>query len=150
MTQNIVLSEEKVDVARLINNLNKVEFKFLSKKFRELQISDVQALVIIAIFNSKREIHQKDLEKQFGVSNPTMTQSIQSMIKKDLITRTRSAKDKRFYALNLSEKGKKLYPKCMATYIELESIIDSVLSKNEKKQFTNTMLKLISAFKDYN
>ena len=106
MKENIVLSNKEIDIARLINILNKAEFNVLSKRFRGLNISDVQALVIISIFNSKTEIHQKDLERQFDVSNPTMTQSIQSMKKKELITKTKSQADGRYYALTLTDKGR--------------------------------------------
>ncbi|MEE6712264.1 MarR family winged helix-turn-helix transcriptional regulator [Pediococcus acidilactici] len=149
MKENIVLSNKEIDIARLINILNKAEFNVLSKRFRDLNISDVQALVIISIFNSKTEIHQKDLERQFDVSNPTMTQSIQSMKKKELITKTKSQADGRYYALTLTDKGRKLYPKCMAIYTEIQSIIDSVLSEAEKKALISSMNTLIKAFKEY-
>ncbi|WP_201346516.1 MarR family winged helix-turn-helix transcriptional regulator, partial [Lactobacillus nasalidis] len=76
-----------------------------------------------------------DLEKEFGVTNPTMTVSIKSMQKKGLIDKVKSEKDGRYYRLLLTETGKKLYPKCMAVYTEVEAMCDSILTNEEKDQF---------------
>jgi DNA-binding MarR family transcriptional regulator len=150
MEDNIVLSKENIDLTRLINILNKAEYNLLNQKFRALNISHVQALIIIYLFNNDKETFQKDLEKEFGVSTPTMTQSIKSMTKKELIKKDRSKKDKRYYALLLTDKGKMLYPKCMAIYTEIESLLDSAFSKSEKANFIKSMKKLINIVQNYN
>ena len=77
---NIVLTTENLSVSRLIHNLDKVELSLLNNKLKDIGLSNIQALVIIYLSdNSNQEVFQKNLEKEFGVTNPTMTVSLKSM-----------------------------------------------------------------------
>lgn len=44
----------------------------LSRQLSQLNLSNIQALVIIYLSNNDGEVFQRDLEKEFGISNPTM------------------------------------------------------------------------------
>lgn len=44
----------------------------LSRQLSQLNLSNIQALVIIYLSNNDGEVFKRDLEKEFGVSNPTM------------------------------------------------------------------------------
>ena len=89
--ENDVLSHEHLTLSRMIHNLDKIEFSLINNGLKQLNLSNIQSLIIIYLTNkTNSEVFQKDLEKEFGVTNPTMTVSIKSMIKKDLLWRSRS------------------------------------------------------------
>lgn len=146
---NFVLSSTNLGLSRLIHNLDKISFALLSKQLAQLNLSNVQALVIIYLSNNDREVFQRDLEKEFGVTNPTMTVSLKSMQKKGLIDKVKSEKDGRYYRLLLTESGKQLYPKCMAVYTEVEAMCDSVLTSEERDTFVKLTNKLLAGLQNY-
>nr|WP_209687604.1 MarR family transcriptional regulator [Lactobacillus colini] len=130
--------------------MDKADFNLINERLKPYNLSNIQALIIIYLFNnpnSKDIIKQKDLEIAFGVTNPTMTISLKSMIKKGLIIKERSNLDKRVYALNLTTEGKNLYPKCLSIYTEVEAIYASILTKEEITEFTRISNKIINFLK---
>lgn len=146
---NIVLNPSKLGIVRLIHNLDKSEFSLLNNRLKSLKLSNIQALVIIFLKNNmKKEIYQKDLEKEFGVTNPTMTVSLKSMQSKGLLLKEKSSNDRRFYKLALTSKGQLLYPKCLAIYTEIEALHKTVLSDHEYSVLSKLIVKLTNTLKD--
>lgn len=146
---NPVLSANNLGLSRLIHNLDKIEFSILTTKLSEINLSNIQSLTIIYLSNTDQEIFQRDLEQEFGVTNPTMTVSIKSMQKKGLIDKEKSSKDGRYYRLLLTEKGQHLYPKCMAIYSEIEAMYDNILTAEEEALYLKLTNKLIDGLKSY-
>ncbi len=140
---NIVLQEDNIGIVRSIHNLDKHVLKMINKKLGELDISHVQGLIIIFLFNNmEKEIFQKDLEKEFGLSNPTVTASIKSMGTKSLVVKTKSNDDGRYYTLTLTEKANELAPKCSEIYENLEMLIRQKLNPQEILIFSEVISKI--------
>lgn len=145
---NLVLRQTNLGISRLIHDLDKVDFQLINNHLSKYKLSNIQALSIIYLFNNEEhEVVQRDLEKEFGVTNPTMTMSLKSMQKKGLIIKTQSQKDKRAHSILLTEMGKKLYPQCLATYTEIEATYQSILSKDEQQKFITIANKILHALK---
>lgn len=143
-TDNQVLSQKDLMLTRLIHNLDKSEFAILNRDLQKLSLSNIQALVIIYLTNNEnRETFQKNLEIEFGVTNPTMTVSLKSMISKGLIIKTKSISDGRYYSLHLTSVGKEMYEKCMSVYNNIEKINKSILNDKEEQEYRRLTQKLI-------
>lgn len=146
---SIVLTTENLSVSRLIHNLDKVELSLLNNKLKDIGLSNIQALVIIYLSdNINQEVFQKNLEKEFGVTNPTMTVSLKSMQAKGLIVKEKSKVDGRYYRLVLTTKGKNLYPKCISIYTEIDALHRTILSKEEIEFLSQILPKLTATLKE--
>lgn len=142
---NIVLQHENIGIIRTLHNLDKVIFKVINERLGVLNVSHVQALILIFLSEHiGEEIFQKNLEKEFGLSNPTVTASVKSMEAKGLVKKVKSQKDGRYYILSLENKGMQLAPKCNTIYEEIESQLKELLT-NEQLIVLNDIDKKISA-----
>ena len=142
---NIVLQHENIGIIRTLHNLDKVIFKVINERLGVLNVSHVQALILIFLSEHiGEEIFQKNLEKEFGLSNPTVTASVKSMEAKGLVKKVKSQKDGRYYVLSLENKGMQLAPKCNTIYEEIEYQLKELLT-NEQLIVLNDIDKKISA-----
>ncbi|HGL6268595.1 TPA: MarR family winged helix-turn-helix transcriptional regulator, partial [Enterococcus faecium] len=94
-----------------------------------------------------KENYQIDLERAFGLSNPTMTASIKSMIQKKLLFKEKSKRDGRYYILSLTDAGMDLYQKCYEIYNTLEIEVDNILTFEEQETFKKIANKILFNFK---
>lgn len=141
---NIVLQHENIGIIRTLHNLDKVILKVINERLGVLNVSHVQALILIFLSEHiGEEIFQKNLEKEFGLSNPTVTASVKSMEAKGLVKKVKSQKDGRYYILSLENKGMQLAPKCNTIYEEIESQLKELLT-NEQLIVLNDIDKKIS------
>lgn len=73
---------------------------------KKLKLSPLQSQFLIFLSEYPREFRTTlNLSKEFGVSPPTVSDSIKVLQKKDLIKKERNPEDKRNYNLVLTEKG---------------------------------------------
>lgn len=145
---DIIFSQKNLGFSRIIHDLDKVMFRYLTDRLDVLDISHIQALVIIYLMkNKEKDNYQKEIETTFGLTNPTLTVSIKSMEKKDLIIRKKSMKDGRYYNLNLTSKGESLYESCCDIYISIQKEFEKILSKEEEEKFREIAEKIMNHFK---
>jgi len=143
--ENDVLSHEHLTLSRMIHNLDKIEFSLINNGLKQLNLSNIQSLIIIYLTNkTNSEVFQKDLEKEFGVTNPTMTVSIKSMIKKDLLFKEKSLKDGRYFSIHLTEKGASMYQDCMKVYEKVDNANKGILTPEEEEEYRRLTNKLIN------
>lgn len=94
--------------------------------------------------NRDRDIYQKDLETEFGISRSTVTNILKIMEKKGYIERVSVENDARLKKLILTERGKVTYSILKNTLSDNEARVNSLLSEEEK----NTFLILIRKLRD--
>lgn len=92
--------------------------------------------------NSDRDIYQKDLENEFGISRSTVTNILNLMEKKSYIERVSVKSDARLKKLILTETGKRINTILRNTVYENESRINGILSNEEQKNFLALIKKL--------
>ncbi|WP_010010277.1 MarR family winged helix-turn-helix transcriptional regulator [Loigolactobacillus coryniformis] len=148
--KKIVLSHEHIGIMRIINNVDRAVFNGLTKRLSTLGLSHIQALVIIYLYaNRNGENYQIDLEREFGLTNPTMTASLKSMLKKGLISKTKSETDGRYYKLALTDAGAALYTPASSVYEELQGLFDSILTPEESDHYVEISQKIIQVMKSF-
>lgn len=112
--------------------------------FKDMPLTGSQALVLKYILERFREqdVFTRDIEKAFGVRNPSAISLINGLVKNKLIVRVPSGFDSRFKRLVPTERGIALYDDiCTAIDTYIESIFGNI-SKKELKTF-DTVLKKI-------
>lgn len=69
----ILTSEHNGLIGNLIHELDKKTLTVYNTALKEFNITFQQAMIILFIYVSKEEIYQKDIEKQMGLTNPSVT-----------------------------------------------------------------------------
>ena len=112
---------------------------------QELTISQSGVLVLLDEKEGKTASF-KELEKDFGVSQPTMVGILNRLVQKDLVEVLTDSEDKRIRKAHLTQKGA---DKCKEGYKHMNSAEEQLLkslTNNEKKEFNRLLLKVRKSF----
>lgn len=110
------------------------------KKFR---LSPIQIQILIFLHtHSEDKRNVSYLAKEFNLTKATVSDAVQSLFRKKLITKIRSQSDARGYVIELTHSGKLLYQKISAYSNELIEPIFK-LSRNEKEILLGNLINII-------
>ena len=112
---------------------------------QDLTISQSGVLVLLDEKEGKTESF-KDLEKEFGVSQPTMVGILNRLVQKGLVEVLTDSEDKRIRKAHLTPKGA---DKCKEGYKHMNSAEDQLLKSltdDEKAEFNRLLLKVKKSF----
>lgn len=115
----------------------------LDKALKEFDITAAQFSVIIQIYSSDHPIMAAEIAQKLGSDRPTISGIINRLEKKGIILKIDNREDKRSSYLEINKKFNKLVEEIKNISDELTINIFSIYSKEETKQFTGMILKLI-------
>lgn len=105
-----------------------------------------QARVIHYLCKHKdKEVVQRDIEKFFRVSNPTVSGILNRLEEKGFVVRTTSENDKRIKVVTLTEKALELDDYLRNSLNNYEDEMMTCLSQEEKNNLLDSMDKIINA-----
>ena len=97
--------------------------------------------------NEGKEVFQRDIEKEFMISRPTVSEIIKLMEKNGLVERRSVAKDARLKQILLTEKGKTLNVLVKKEFDDFEKSLSDLLTEEESKSLEQIILKLSDGLK---
>lgn len=104
-----------------------------------------QALILHYLFRcSDRKVNQKDIELFMGISNPSVTSLMKTMVAKNLIRRLPDRSDARSYLLCLTERGDQLQTSIAQAFEQLLRELHAGLSETELQQLRCLLDKVAS------
>lgn len=115
---------------------NKIHRYLLDEKLTHSQFAVLEALYHLG------PLSQSELSHKILKSNANVTTVVDSLEKKDLVVRLRSAEDRRCVTISLSTAGNKLIQQIFPRHVEIVAQRFSVLSENEQKQLAALLRKL--------
>lgn len=131
----------------LLKQIHNIMEKNANNILREQDLTISQSGVLILLDEKKGKMASfKDLEKDFGVSQPTMVGIINRLVQKDLVEITTDSEDKRIRRAHLTQKGA---DKCKAGYKHMSSAEEQLLKNltdDEKMEFNRLLLKVMKSF----
>lgn len=141
----------------MVNNLEKnlrigmllrmLYFSLVGKCNRDLadiDLTGAQGEVIgYLMSNEGREVNQKDIEKEYGLMNPTVTGILKRLEKKGFIIRLKSRQDERCKIIELTEKGRRIHEKMREKGLEVEKLLLRDIPETEIDTFVKVLKKLI-------
>ena len=95
------LNEVLVKLFREINTIEERAVK--TGEYKELTVNDMHVIEAIDIYDAK---NMTTVAKQLSVTTGTLTISVNSLVKKGYVERTRSEADRRVVLISLTEKGR--------------------------------------------
>jgi len=121
-------------IKRVIENLESI---------RKLDnISGTNGFIIVFIYKSKKDIYQKDIEKEFGITRSTASNIISLMEKKNLIIREKVDNDARLRKLILTDEAKEYARAVLRDLEKFEALITNDISEEELDIFCNVLEKI--------
>lgn len=102
----------------------------------------------LLIISLNEGISQTELSNILFIGKPTTAKAINNLINSGYITRIRDEKDKRYYRLYLTEKGKEIAPRMKETFSEIMGIFTRTLPGDEYEQTLAMLKKVLKSFSD--
>ena len=95
-----------MEIGKIINRISNRLQRFSPDTQNKLGIGQAQANILrfLLLETAKRSIYQVDIEKEFGLRPPTVTETLKSLEKKDLIRRIPDENDGRKKKIIITEK----------------------------------------------
>ena len=96
----------KENIACYLKVITNILDKSKTNSLRKYEITSSQADILVYLFmNENKEIYQKDIEKHFELTNPTVNGIINRLELKKLVYRQKDEFDKRLTLIKLTENG---------------------------------------------
>lgn len=139
-------TDETKHIGMLFREVHKGIVTQLNKDLEKYGITLMQNEILTYIYfkEQKQNINQKDIEKFFNSSNPTITGILNRLQAKGLVIREASLEDARYKLIKLTEEGRMLVKEC---HHEKSKMMEQKLIKNldleEQEQLRSLLMKVI-------
>ena len=131
----------------LLKQIHDIMEKNANNVLREQDLTISQSGVLVLLDEKEGKTASfKELEKEFGVSQPTMVGILNRLVQKDFVEVLTDSEDKRIRKAHLTQKGA---DKCKEGYKHMNSAEEQLLkslTNNEKKEFNRLLLKVRKSF----
>ena len=131
----------------LLKQIHDIMEKNANNVLREQDLTISQSGVLVLLDEKEGKTASfKELEKDFGVSQPTMVGILNRLVQKDLVEVLTDSEDRRIRKAHLTQKGA---DKCKEGYKHMNSAEEQLLkslTNNEKKEFNRLLLKVRKSF----
>ncbi len=132
----------------LIKQIYLINQARLNTMFAEFDLTASQTFTLIYLLRAAEEgrmIHQRDIEKEMDISNPTVTGILNRLESKGLIIRKTSEEDARIKHIAVSEKALELDKILRKRFAENEAELVHCLSEEEVKQLHDMLHRILDA-----
>ena len=138
---------ENYSCGTLLKQIHDIMEKNANNILREQELTISQSGVLVLLDEKEGKTASfKDLEKDFGVSQPTMVGILNRLVQKDFVEILTDSEDKRIKKAHLTQKG---VAKCKEGYKHMNSAEEQLLKSltdDEKVEFNRLLLKIRKSF----
>lgn len=140
-----LVSKSNYLIGDKVHMIDKNAYVLHNNELKKYNITFNQSLVILHVYHSTNTyIYQKDIEKALGLTNPSVTSLIKTMMKKDLIYRIKDENDGRYYHLHLTPRSIELVDPVMACIKKVDAMITKALTDEERETFNKLLDKMLT------
>ncbi len=135
---------EKISLMHEIKKINGDVFRGITNRYKRMNvdITPIQAKILVTIFKSETPLCQKDLEGPISCNKSTMSSIISTMEKNDLLKRQVSEIDSRINYLVLTKKGLEMVEFLKKDRELTERILTEGISDDEYATFIKIIDKI--------
>ncbi len=143
MNINHTLNEVLVRLFRDINTLE--ERAIRTEEYRDVTSNDMHVMEAIGPEGAK---NMTSVARELEVTTGTLTISVNSLVKKGYVNRTRSEEDRRVVLISLSDKGVRAYLRHQEFHQKMIDAVLAGLSEEEQRVLEQALLKLNRFFRE--
>lgn len=131
-------------IAILVKRVSLEFDKMAATRLKQYDITPSQYKVLKLVARSpEHTVRQVDVERQFSMTNPTVTGLVRNLEKKGLVERTPNPDDARSKVIDLTERGASAKDGLLDLGAELEREFTRNLTEEEKAQVKALLRKLL-------
>ena len=133
-------------LGNLIKHLNKMFDQQINENMISVNVTRSQMEVLVYTYIKNKngiEVNQVDLEKDLNLKNPTVTGLISRLEKKGYMKREKSSKGPNYKSVLITDEGIRIIEEGKRITDNVEKEMFSVLDKDEKKELTRLLQKVI-------
>ena len=128
-----------------LHNVDHLTYLHANHLLRQYDITIQQALILHYLATHKdSNINQKNIECYLGISNPSVTSLMKTLVNKHLIRRFPDRNDARSYLLALTTHGQQLQKYIADVFFDLSHNICQNLTEEEMNQLYHILNKMTS------
>lgn len=134
-----------MEIGKIINRISNRLQRFSPDTQNKLGIGQAQANILrfLLLETAKRSIYQVDIEKEFGLRPPTVTETLKSLEKKDLIRKIPDENDGRKKKIIITEKTLSMDDGVKCQVEKSEKVLLQGITKEEQEQFMKIAGKML-------
>ena len=135
-------------LGNLIKHLNKMFDQQINENMISVNVTRSQMEVLVYTYIKNKngiEVNQVDLEKDLNLKNPTVTGLISRLEKKGYMKREKSSKGPNYKSVLITDEGIRIIEEGKRSTDNVEKEMFSVLDKDEKKELTRLLQKVIDS-----
>lgn len=134
-----------MEIGKIINRISNRLQRFSPDTQNKLGIGQAQANILrfLLLETAKRSIYQVDIEKEFGLRPPTVTETLKTLEKKDLIRRIPDEDDGRKKKIIITEKTLSMDDGVKWQVEKSEKVLLQGITKEEQEQFMKIAKKML-------
>ena len=118
--------------------------KLSNQVLAPFELTHTQYKILMMLYHSPEQfIRQRDIEKKFSMTNPSVTGIIQNLEKKGLVIRLQSQEDKRSKLIYPTEHARELEPELSQLGKSLENQVTANLQEEECRQLCELLKKML-------
>lgn len=131
-------------LGRMIKILNTTIERDMNRTLAKFDLTGGQGAILgYLVHHPEIEICQKDLEKEFELSHPTMSSIVARMEAKGIVSTEALEKDRRFKKIVLTEKGKALDREVFSFIEENDARLMHGFSEEEKQKMIELLYRMM-------
>ncbi len=131
-------------IGRLIKILDITIEREMNRQLAQFDLTSTQGRILGFLnANQKNEVCQKDIEQEFSLSHPTMSNILQRMETKEMIFTAPLPQDRRFKKVSLTEKGKSLHQEILNHIEKMETQMRVGLPETKQEELISMLNSLI-------
>lgn len=141
-----------METGKIINRISNRLQRFSPDTQNKLGIGQAQANILrfLLLETAKRSIYQVDIEKEFGLRPPTVTETLKTLEKKDLIRRIPDENDGRKKKIIITEKTLSMDDGVKWQVEKSEEVLLQDITEAEQQQFMKIAEKMLKNLESYN
>jgi DNA-binding MarR family transcriptional regulator len=116
-------------------------FQNFGRLSRDIDLSPGR-FAALTVIGRNPGISQTALSRAIGSDKSTLTPAIESLVKRNLVRRTRTEKDRRAYRLMLTPAGEKMLRDLTDCARRHEADLDAIVGARERAKFLRTLRKI--------
>lgn len=133
-------------LVRLFRNINTIEENAIKQsKHQNMTTNDMHVIEAIGIGSPK---NMTSVARSLMVTTGTLTISVNSLVKKGFVERTRSDEDRRVVLVSLTEKGKEAFRSHQQFHDDMVEAVTSQLSMEEQEILQKALSRLNRFFRE--
>lgn len=137
------LNEILVKLFRDINNIEEQAVK--TGEYKELTINDMHVIEAIDVHEAK---NMSTVARTLLVTTGTLTISVNGLVKKGFVERTRSEEDRRVVFLSLTDKGRRAFAQHKRFHQKMIRAVLEGLDKEEQRVLEKALINLNGFFRE--